>query len=186
MDNRSKKIIVLAHCLLNTNAKTLGYSPKKAGELELLQMLWQNNCGIMQLPCPEHRVYGSKRWGHGKEQFSTAFFRKASREMLMPYIDELEDYILSGYQIVGIIGVAGSPSCGLFSSYSNPTYGGELTEAFVPDQLQAGAFVPEPGIFMQELKHLLQVKSLTIPIFDFREEDREKSLEELRRIFAVS
>ncbi|MEI7885421.1 MAG: CD3072 family TudS-related putative desulfidase [Clostridia bacterium] len=183
MDNRYKKIVVLAHCLSNTNAKTGGYSPQKCGEIELLQILWQNNCGMMQLPCPEHRVYGSKRWGQGREQFSTPFFRKACRKMLIPYIDELEDYFNSGYQIVGIIGVNGSPSCGMFSSYSNPMYGGELSEELLPTQLQSGANVTEPGIFMQEFKLLLLERKLAIPLFDFREEDRDKCLQELTQIF---
>ena len=52
MDIRNKKIVLISHCLCNTNSKVSGFSPRPACEQDLLNVIFENGYGIIQLPCP--------------------------------------------------------------------------------------------------------------------------------------
>ena len=182
MDLRKKKIIILSHCLLNTNSKVAGFSPQIAGEQNLVSLILSKGYGIMQLPCPENRVYGSKRWGQSREQFDTPHFRKECQKMLLPYIDEILDYQKNGYEVAGIISVYGSPSCGYKASFSSNAYGGELDMSIVQFQIASGRLSDSSGIFIEEFETLLKASNLTIPFFNFMEETPDKSFEILNEV----
>lgn len=182
MDLRNKKIIILAHCLLNTNSKVAGFSPQASGEQSLVSLLLSKGYGIMQLPCPENRVYGNKRWGQSREQFDNPHFRKECQKMLSPYIDEILDYIKNGYEIAGIISVYGSPSCGYKASFSTASYGGELDISTVQLLIDSGKLSDSSGIFMEEFENLLKTSNLDLPFFNFIEENPDKSFEILNEV----
>ncbi len=59
---RSKKIVLLGHCILNVNSKVEGLAQYENNSLELLEYLIENKFGIIQLPCPEAGFYGMRRW----------------------------------------------------------------------------------------------------------------------------
>ena len=48
----------------------------------------------------------------------------------MPYLEQLQEYIKNGYKIVGLLGIDGSPSCGI-SKTCTGKWGGEFSE--IPD-----------------------------------------------------
>ena len=52
-DGRSKKVIFLAHCLLNQNAISDGTAVCPAAFGELIQLLLDREVGVIQMPCPE-------------------------------------------------------------------------------------------------------------------------------------
>ncbi len=85
-----------------------------------------NNISIIQLPCPEITYYGVKRWGHVKDQFDTTHFRKHCRQLFSIYLEQIEEYINNGYEILGIVGIEGSPTCGV-----NKTCVGKWGENFL-------------------------------------------------------
>ncbi len=50
---RSKKIVLISHCILNVNSKVEGLAQYENNSLELVKYLIENKFGIIQLPCPE-------------------------------------------------------------------------------------------------------------------------------------
>ena len=68
-DGRSKKVIFLAHCLLNQNAISDGTAVYPAAFRELVQLLLDREVGIVQMPCPELCCLGLDRGDiHGAER----------------------------------------------------------------------------------------------------------------------
>ena len=90
---RNRKIILVAHCLLNVNAKVLGIAGEKGGS-KLIGELIQKGYGIIQLPCIEMAMYGSQRWGIVYEQNDFPAFRDTCRRMLDPIVKQVADFSL--------------------------------------------------------------------------------------------
>ncbi|WP_373855525.1 CD3072 family TudS-related putative desulfidase [Desulfocucumis palustris] len=115
----------MSHCILNSNSKVEGLSNSPGIISEVMNLLMEKQIGIIQLPCPEMVVYGIKRWGHVREQFDTLFFREKCQDIIKPITYQLLDYVKNGYKVIGIIGVDGSPSCGVNLTCSGD-WGGEF------------------------------------------------------------
>lgn len=178
---RGKKIILLAHCLLNINTKVEGLAQEPAGSIKLVMALMQRGYGLMQLPCPEHWVCGCKRWGQVKEQLSHPHFRESCRRLLTPLVQQLEDFAAHGYHIAGVIGIDGSPSCGVNYTCSG-NWGGELAHsAYPPQNLQSLHMIPEPGVMIEELQRMLAAAHLQVPFLAVKEEEQQQegNLDEL-------
>jgi len=60
-DARSKKIIIVAHCLLNQNSISDGTADFPSQFVKIINLLMTNNIGIIQLPCPELTCLGLDR-----------------------------------------------------------------------------------------------------------------------------
>jgi len=60
-DKRSKKIIVIAHCLLNQNSISDGTADFPSQFDKVINLLIENKIGIIQLPCPELICLGLSR-----------------------------------------------------------------------------------------------------------------------------
>ncbi len=60
-DARSRKIIFVAHCVLNQNAKIDRCARYPGAMPELAAFLLQSGVGIVQLPCPELLALGLDR-----------------------------------------------------------------------------------------------------------------------------
>jgi predicted secreted protein len=108
---RSKKIIVTSNCILNQNA-VVKKSARSSGIMKsAIDWCYEQEYGIIQLPCPEFTYLGPDRPGMTREQYDTNDFREHCRTILRPTIEQLKVYQKHGYTIVGGIGIAGSPSC---------------------------------------------------------------------------
>ena len=166
--NCNKKIILVCHCFLNCNSKVENFNEYNKNFEEkkknLIMNLIKNDIGIIQLPCPEMKIYGCRRWGHVKEQFDTPHFRDMSREMLKPVLNEIRDYSKNGFNIIGILGVNGSPSCGVNLTCSGKWYGEFSHNHNLNDMLASLEMVEESGVFIEEIKGLLEENNLNIPI----------------------
>lgn len=177
---RSKKMVVLCHCILNSNSKVEGLSEYPAAVNDILDILKENNLGIIQLPCPEIHVYGINRWGHVKEQFDTYNFRNQCKGLLEPITWQLSDYIRNGYEIVGIIGVDGSPSCGVNKTCSG-NWGGELSNNKNIDiMIKSVEMIEGKGVFIEELLKLFKEYDLEIPFRAIDEGNVMKSIKSIK------
>ena len=148
---RNKKIVLLAHCLLNVNSKVKGLA-EYGGVLEKVVLPYiKEGYGIIQMPCPENSFIGPKRFGMSREQYDTVFYREHCRKILAPYFLELLEYQRDGYDIEAFVGIDGSPSCGV--KYTCSGYeGGEI------DQIGSVTCrdIEGEGIFTDELKKGLE------------------------------
>ena len=129
-DQRSKKVIFLAHCILNENTRYPGGAFREGTVDEIIDELQKKGVGIVQIKCPEQQAWG----GVLKEDLLRAFGSRNTktykfRKILLPFfiwntkriyrqlarevVREVKDYLDSGFEVLGIVGVAGSPSCGV-------------------------------------------------------------------------
>lgn len=174
--NRGKRIIVLSHCILNANAKVYGLSTYPAVMKKLVNYLIDNNIAIIQLPCPEMALYGSQRWGHVKEQFDTLHFRESCRQMLQLIVGQMKNYLDNHYEILGIIGIDGSPSCGVIKTCSSKDwYGDFLDKEETWKKIDKLNVVEGMGVFIEEFTNLLQKHEIKIPMWAVDEGDIESS-----------
>ena len=164
-----RKILVVSHCFLNDSANLNFQNPdeeneERAKKRKILLTLLEKDIDLVQLPCPELAFYGSSRWGHTSEQFDTPFFREESRKLLAPVIRDLREYNAhpERFEILGILGINGSPSCGVDFTCSG-NYGGDLHDIQNQSDRLKVTTKPEPGIFMQELFNLLDEFQISCP-----------------------
>ena len=168
--NRSKKIVLLSHCILNANSKVVGLSHYSGSLKEVINPYIQNGTGIIQLPCPEMTFLGIKRWGMTREQYDTPTYRNHCKKLLIPIVNQIQDYLLSGYTIEKIIGVDGSPTCGVNNTCIGYS-GGELNQP--ENQHQIAQEVPGKGIMIETLEELLREKNIKIPFSAIKENPEE-------------
>lgn len=169
--NRSKKIVLLSHCILNCNAKVEGLSNYKSMKFRIIEKLHKMDIGIIQLPCPEMHIYGIKRWGHTKEQFDNLHYRREARKILEPVAYQVKNYIDNGYELIGYVGIDGSPSCGVNKTCSGQ-WGGEYKsiENF-NNAINTLKMVNEPGIFVEEAKLIFEELGIKTPYFAIQEDE---------------
>lgn len=129
-DRRSKKVVFLSHCILNENTRYLGGACRSGCVREIVEQCLESNWGIVQMPCPEQQGWGgvNKRWllmSYGTKgtllyRMSGIFLplfllytRLVYGRLAKATADQVNDYLVSGYSVVGVIGIDGSPSCGV-------------------------------------------------------------------------
>ncbi len=127
-----QEITVAAHCLLNPTTRVKGLRP----------LVFRPEGPTVQLPCPEALYLGLDRWAVTRNQLDVPEFRRFCRSLIVHYADLLEMLARKGVRL-RIVGVAGSPSCGVISTSSGYA-GGRVHEV-------AHERVPGRGVFMEEL-----------------------------------
>ncbi len=182
---RSKSIILLCHCILNSNSKVEGLGQYSGVFKELTDKIADKGAGIIQLPCPEMAVYGIRRWGHVKEQFDTMFYREACREMLKSIVQQVKAYHDAGYTIGGVIGIDGSPSCGVNYTCSGDFKGEIYNNKELDKILETLKMVDESGIFIEELRKYFMEIGIEVPFIAIDEDDVYGSLEKVDKFLAT-
>lgn len=164
--NRSKKIAILSHCIINQNSVVKGEYRDMNIFFPFVKKLFENNIGILQLPCPETEYYGLKRWGMVKEQFDNCGYRKYLEEVIYSFVRIIKEYINNGYEIVGIYGIAGSPSCGVNLTCSADWEGEISSYKDKEDIVSRIKMINGSGIFMEIFKSILNENKINIPFYD--------------------
>ncbi|WP_461613618.1 CD3072 family TudS-related putative desulfidase [Clostridium sp. Marseille-QA1073] len=178
---RSKKICLVTHCILNGNAKVEGLCNYKGAVKEVVEFLMNKDFGIIQLPCPEINLYGIKRWGHVKEQFNTPYFRENCTSLLKPIINQIEDYKNNGYEIALVLGIDGSPSCGINYTCSSKKWSGELSgNENLSKILKDISTIKSPGVFMEIFRKNLESIGVNPIYLTLNESNVESSIEAIK------
>lgn len=164
--NRSKKIAIISHCIINQNSVVKGEYKDMNIFFPFIKKLFEENIGILQLPCPETECYGLRRWGHVKEQFDNCGYRKYVEKIVNSFVDIIKEYINNGYEIVGIYGIAGSPSCGVNLTCSANWEGEISSYKDKEDIVSRIKMINESGIFMEIFKSVLDKNKINIPFYD--------------------
>ena len=164
--NRSKKIAIISHCIINQNSVVKGEYKDINIFFPFIKKLFEENIGILQLPCPETECYGLRRWGYVKEQFDNCGYRKYVEKIVNSFVDIIKEYINNGYEIVGIYGIAGSPSCGVNLTCSANWEGEISLYKDKEDIVSRIKMINESGIFMEIFKSVLDKNKINIPFYD--------------------
>ena len=137
------RIQLVAHCLLNPHTRLKGLQPPA----------FEPEGAIIQLPCPEALLLGLDRWAVTREQLDHPAFRRLSQELIGPAADLAEMLAGRGARVV-VVGVAGSPSCAIFSTTAG--YEGGLPRTAEHRRIQGR------GIFMEELAQQLEERGVPV------------------------
>ncbi len=176
-DGRSKKVVFIAHCLLNQNSISDGTAVYPAAFKDVIELFLGADVGIVQMPCPELCCLGLDRGNErGADSPVVVENTRIRREMhgeeahrrLMSLVDyvmlQIEEYSRYGFEILGIIGANRSPNCGVeTTSDHNEEINGR-------------------GVFMEELGKRLEEKKLHVPMIGIKgTDDVTKRLQEILR-----
>jgi len=170
-DSRSNKAVLVAHCLLNQNSVVLGRARRSGMVSELVEELVKEGVGVVQLPCPELIHFGIKRFWQVREQMDSVGFRETCKKLANEVVKLVRELEKGGVEILGVIGVKGSPSCGVTEVNSGDWAG-------PPQEAKEKRRVPGMGIFMEELSWLLE----EVPFIDWDWDDLDGSLKEVRSL----
>jgi uncharacterized protein YbbK (DUF523 family) len=191
-DERSGKVLVLSHCLLNQNVRYLGGAVHPGIVDEVVEEARRHGYGLYQLPCPEQRAwggvlkrsllpaYGAKGTLHYRfrrpllwlfTRYTSLRYRLLARRVA----GDVRDYRNSGFVVAGIVGVAGSPSCGVRRTLE---LSGALEamaacplatldrQAFNGHVIAANVVAGE-GLFVRQLRRGLRRKGIQVPIQEY-------------------
>jgi predicted secreted protein len=188
-DERSREVIFVSHCLLNTNTRYLGGAFRRGLVGEIVRESQEKGVGIVQMKCPEQSAWGGvlKRWmwaAYGLKSPLDAVFRAflpifvlytrfAYGRIASSVAAEIGDYVRSGFSVKGVVGVDGSPSCGLdirlnikksFALFSKGRLE-TLTREDFNRSLYETCAEGGSGIFFEKLKKQLKKRNLDIPLY---------------------
>lgn len=163
---RSKKIVILSHCILNANSKIYGVCQYQGNIKSVISKYLEENVGIIQLPCPELTYLGLNRWGMTKEQYNNPGYIRHCRKLLEPILDQIKMYLSDGYNILEVVGIDGSPTCGANFSCGGYT-GGDISLA--PNQEEY--IIEEKGVFIEEFQKMLKEEDIELKFTGINEKE---------------
>ena len=177
-DSRSRKIILVAHCILNQNAVSESTAAYPGTIRELVTFLNASDAGIVQMPCPELHCLGLDRGNRNagaspvlveNTRIRSMMRRKPAQariqQMVQHLFHQISEYKSYGFDILGIVGVNRSPSCGVdTTSADNSEVCGE-------------------GIFIEALRGALEKNGIVVPMVGVRAFEPEQMFTVMQSLF---
>jgi predicted secreted protein len=99
-----------------------------------------------------------------RNQYDNVAYRRHCAEILRPTLDTLEEFAKAGYEIEGVVGIKGSPSCGVTETCEG--YEGGEVEGTPTCQRAAAR-----GVMMAVLGELVAERGLELAFSDVRDPD---------------
>ena len=137
----SGRVAMVAHCLLNQNTKPYMRARFPGIVDPVLDVLREEGYALFQLPCPEVGHAGLSRFSQVIEQYDTPRYRAHCRDLAVRVVDQIDHYRDYGYSLV-MLGIDGSPSCGITKTWS----------ARIEDNKYKNRQVPGTGVLAELLK----------------------------------
>lgn len=122
---------------MNQNAKVMEFAWYPGVVHPLVDFLRKEGYVVEQLPCPETLHMGIRRWWCTKDLYDNPGFRKHCKRLAKTVADLMEHYRGKGYE-VAVIGLDGSPSCGVNITGRNPYWGGRPQASIEQYQIVEG------------------------------------------------
>jgi predicted secreted protein len=149
-----RKVALIAHCLLNQNAKVCEGARYRGLVNPVVEALRSRGYLLLQLPCPELAFAGVRRWWAVYEQYDTPAYRAHCRRLAQGIAPLIEQHLRRGDEVI-LIGLDGSPSTGVRFTSSKPDWGGRPNRP--EDDWE---IVPRPGVWIEELEAELARRGL--------------------------
>ena len=177
-DVRSKKVVLLAHCILNQNARIDTCATNPAFIPGIVEFFAQQQIGIVQCPCPELEVLGLGRQGQDcavwdgsyrhedgevYDQLTTPEGKQKLQELAQRMVFQIQEYIKYGFQVLGMLGIETSPSCGFGWTYYQGAKKGN-------------------GAFIEALTAAFEDANLDIPILGINDLKPEQNLARMKEL----
>jgi len=155
---RSRKVVFLSHCMLNQNARITTAADFPAMFEPLVSWLKEHKIGIIQMPCPELRVLGLGRVTV-REGLETEEGHAHLHQIIDDLIYEIREYQFQGFDVIGILGKQGSPSCG-------------VTRTWLDGRQQDGI-----GVFVRLFRQRLDDEQLDVEIIGVADHEQQKAID---------
>ncbi|NHI94849.1 MAG: DUF523 domain-containing protein [Candidatus Lokiarchaeota archaeon] len=199
-DNRIKKIVFVSNCLLNQNCRFPGIATFEGNVLEILEPILKKGIGIEQLPCLECMGWGGvsrksifkflptiKRHYRSKlfpiiKLFGKIWYwnyKRLCKKVAKKEASKIKDYKNSGYEILGIITMNDSPTCGVTRTidllnfiFNYKDFGFKLEDLEYPKlekmkEIISKLLIEGQGTFTRELLEKLKKLKINIKIVGF-------------------
>ena len=186
-DARSGRVVLVSHCLLNENTRYLGGACRPGCVAEVVEACVTAGFGIVQMPCPEERVWGGVLKRHLLRTYGSPVLRSGRlrrialpvalgytrwryRRLARAVAAQAADYQRSGLDVAAVLGVDGSPSCGVEQTLDTArvldglvhvdpdTVTAAEVNAIVRGEVSAGS-----GMYTRALQHQLRRRGLQVP-----------------------
>jgi len=190
-DERSKKVVFVAHCVLNENTRYLGGAFRKGCIDEVVDEIQRQGIGIVQMKCPEQKAWGGLLKKYMWQPMGSRntilyklkgvflpFFiwntRRIYQKIAREIGAEIKDYLESGFEVLGIMGIAGSPSCGVtraldigksFEFLAN-TDMDDLNRKRMNELGVNGLIIEGKGFFIEAIEKDLKKKNINVRFYE--------------------
>jgi predicted secreted protein len=187
-DARSGRVMFVSHCMLNQNVRYQGGATRPGAVDEVVANLQRAGVGIVQMQCPEQRAWGGvdKRYtmpAYGADQtrfrrlrrpaswLFLLYTRLAYRRLAGQVARDIGDYVRSGQSVQAVVGVGGSPSCGVRTTLDlkgvlDTIAGCDPTQLHTDDfnrRVIAGHTRAGQGMFIAALRRQRRRRGLDVP-----------------------
>ena len=184
LDERGRQVMLVSHCLLNQNTRYAGGATRPGAVIEVVDELVGAGYGIHQLPCPERSAWGGVLKPHSLRLYHSkggplypvrgvllrgflCWTRLVYWRLARRVARDIVDYRRSGITVAGVVGIGGSPSCGVSTTLdlraSLEVLAGcpapALTRELVNEQAVLDCRLPGEGLFIQALGRQLARRS---------------------------
>ena len=188
-DPRGRRVVFLSHCLLNQNVRYLGGAGRPGGVTEIVDGYLGRGIGICQLPCPEQRAWGGVLKRRMLVAYGSAGTLRApvARLLLRPFTwytrrvyarlaravtRDILDYHRCGVEVTGLVGIGGSPSCGVATTLDLHAAVNALTRCpaarldrrILNEDIIAPNVHPGEGLFIHALRQQLARAGAHVPM----------------------
>ena len=190
-DERSRRVVFVSHCLLNQNVRYLGGACRPGVVPEVIDPYVRGGIGLYQMPCPEQaawggvlkrfvlRAYGARgTWAYRMRALLLPVFRfytrRVYRRLACRVAQHAADYARAGFEVVCVLGVADSPSCGVrhtldldrcltaIASFDLSSINRRQFE----ERAVHGSRIEGTGLYVEALRRELDRRRMTIPFFE--------------------
>jgi len=190
-DERSRRVVLVSHCLLNENTRYAGGATRPGAVAELVEELVDAGYGIHQLPCPERLAWGgvlkrhSLRLYHSKGGplypmrgvllYAFICWTKVVYRYLARHVArDVVDYQRAGIAVGGFIGIGASPSCGVITTVDLRTSlevvatcpAAAMTREVMNERAVLGCRRRGDGLFVKALNRELKRMNAIVPAFE--------------------
>jgi len=177
-DARSKKVVIVAHCVLNQNARIDTCATAPAVFPKVVEALVERDIGILQYPCPELGFLGMGRQGQDCASWDGSYEHESGEvydQMIVPegreylrgiadsLVYQIKEYTKYDFKVLGVLGILASPTCGVGLKY----YKG-LDET--------------DGAFIEELKKVLDEAGLELPILGLNDLEPDENVAHIQTL----
>jgi len=177
-DARSKKVVIVAHCVLNQNARIDTCATAPAVFPKVVEALVERDIGILQYPCPELGFLGMGRQGQDCASWDRFYEHESGEvydQMIVPegreylrgiadsLVYQIKEYTKYDFKVLGVLGILARPTCGVGLKY----YKG-LDET--------------DGAFIEELKKVLDEAGLELPILGLNDLEPDENVAHIQTL----
>lgn len=188
-DERGGRVLFVSHCLLNENVRYQGGAGRRGAVDEIVDECRLRGLGICQMPCPEQRA-----WGGVLKRFTTPIYGRHRLRSVAPAMwglfqlhtrgvygriasgvaADIADYARSGLDVVGVVGVGASPSCGVHTTLQMRRTVQTLARCELSTldretfnrEVIVGGVIAGQGLFVRALRRAIRRRGIDVPFLE--------------------